>query len=218
MTTFLLVTGILLTFSLLMAVYRCNTALANMEVAVNTSFITDKALPGLNRGGKWLTLFGGAATFPLVIGLIFFSEYSVRGIVYLGIAGCLALVGAAMLLIPAFLGTCLTRHIQVKRLLNGIFRSMLKRATARVRIKSFWLWSSGALLVFLFLTVPIIEQLVSGIIYVIGFIVAARLGLFEHLGRDEDDYYHYGLTSYNYATGEWDDGYKLGGMYVNLDD
>lgn len=90
MTTFLLVTGILLTFSQLMAVYRCNTALANMEVAVNTSFITDKALPGLNRGGKWLTLFGGAATFPLVIGLIFFAEYSVRGIVYLGIAGCLA--------------------------------------------------------------------------------------------------------------------------------
>lgn len=93
---------------------------------------------------------------------------------------------------------------------------MLKRATARVRIKSFWLWSSGALLVFLFLTVPIIEQLVSGIVYVIGFIVAARLGLFDEIDHDFEG--KWGGSAFNYATGKWDDGYQMGGMYLHLDD
>jgi hypothetical protein len=210
METFLFILAIVLPLCLLTAVYRLNNVLSNLQGNSDASFFTDKVLFGLNCAGKWLTLLGGIGTFPLVMGLIFDADHSVKWIVNLGIAGCLTMIVAASLLILSLLGLGITRHIQFKLLISAIHRVLLKHARPLIRNKVAF-WCAGILLIALMLFAPIIEQLASGVVYLIGFILVARIGLTD---RSEQDFEaKWGGSAYNYATGKWDDGYREGGLY-----
>lgn len=208
METFLFILAIVLTLCLLIAAFRLNTVLSNIQRDTGASFLNDKTLLLLNNGGKWLTLFGGVATLPLVLGLIFDADNSVKWIVNLGVAGCLAMIGAACLLIPALLGFAITRHIQVKMLVSAIGRVLLKNVGQLIRNKVVLWWFAGILLTVLFF--PSIKDVLIGIVYIIWIIVAGRVGLLDNveLHKDDED----GLV-YNYATGKWDHGYSMGGRY-----
>lgn len=216
MDTFLFILAIVLPLCLLIAVFRVNIALSNLQRDSDAAFLNDKALFWLNSCGKWLTLFGGIATFPLVMGLIFDADNSVKWIVNLGIAGCLAMTVAASLLIPALLGLGITRHIQFKLLIGAIRRVVLKHARQLIRNKVALSWFAGTLLTTLILFAPFIEHLASGVVYVIGFILVARIGWADEI-TIEDTLDRDGVMaltrSYNYATGKWDDGCQPGGMY-----
>ncbi|MBS3954333.1 MAG: hypothetical protein KGZ88_15400 [Methylomicrobium sp.] len=216
MESFLLIIAIVSSLCLLIAVYRLNTVLSKIQHNTGTSFLMDKTFVGLNLTGKWLTLFGAVATFPMSIGLIFFAQSSVKWVVYLGVAGCLAIMAAAMLLMPALLGFGLTRPIQVKIMVNRLTRLILYQAKQLIRNKPFFWWVAGILLLLLIVFIPIIEQLISGIVYTTGFFLAARIGLLNTISMAENpnDAGALALTrSYNYATGKWDDGCQPGGMY-----
>ncbi|MGY6275091.1 hypothetical protein [Methylomonas sp. MgM2] len=210
METYLFILAIVLPLCLLTAVYRLNTVLSNMQRNSHTAFFTDKALFWLNSVGKWLTLFGGIATFPLVMGLIFDAGNSIKWIVNLGIAGCLSMIVAVSLLIPTLLGLGITRRIQCKLLIGAIHRVILKHARQLIRNKVAF-WCAGTLLIAVILFAPIIEQLASGFVYLIGFILVIRIGLVDKVEQDFEA--KWGGTAYNYATGKWDDGYREGGLY-----
>jgi len=215
METFLFVLAIVLPLCLLTAIYRLNTVLSNLQGNCDASFFTDKALFWLNCAGKWLTLSGCVATFPLVMGLIFDADHSVKWIVNLGVAGCLAMIVAASLLILSLLGLGITRHIQFKLLIGAIQRVLLKHARPLIRNKVAIL-CAGILLIALMLFAPIIEQLASGFIYLIGFILVTRIGWADEITNkdSQDSGGVMALTrSFNYATGKWDDGCQPGGMY-----
>ncbi|MCK9608032.1 MAG: hypothetical protein M0R33_16440 [Methylomonas sp.] len=211
METFLFILAIVLPLCLLIAVYRLNTLLINIQRDSGTSFFNDKPLLLLNNGGKWLTLFGCAATLPLVLGLIFDAENSVKWIVNLGVAGCLTMIGSASLLIPALLGFAITRHIQFKLLISAIGRVILKDVRHLIRNKVVLWWFAGALLIALILFAPIFQHLANGVVYLIGFILVARIGLVDKIEQDFEA--KWGGSAYNYATGKWDDGYQEGGLY-----
>lgn len=212
MESFLLIIAIASSLCLLIAVYRLNTVLSKIQHNTGTSFLMDKTLVGLNLTGKWLTLFGAVATFPMSIGLIFFADSSVKWVVYLGVAGCLAIMAATLLFMPAFLGFSITRPIQVKMMVNRLIRVILHQAKQLIRNKPFFWWVAGLLLAVLFF--PQLEEWISGAIYVIGIFLAGRLGLLDQAELAEND--EDGLV-YNYATGKWDHGYSMGGRY-NFDD
>ncbi|MCD2452825.1 hypothetical protein GO003_020790 [Methylicorpusculum oleiharenae] len=209
MESFLLIIAIVSSLCLLIAVYRLNTVLSKIQHNTGTSFLMDKTLVGLNLTGKWLTLFGAVATFPMSIGLIFFAECSVKWVVYFGVAGCLAIMAAAMLLMPALLGFGLTRPIQVKMMVNRLIRVILNQAKQLIRNKPIFWWVAGLLLAVLFF--PQLEEWISGAVYVIGIFLAGRLGLLDEIDHDFEA--KWGGSAYNYATGKWDDGYQEGGLY-----
>lgn len=211
METFLFILAIVLPLCLLTAVYRLNTLLSNMQRHSDAAFFTFKALLWLNSGGKWLTLFGGIATFPLVMVLIFDAGNSIKWIVNLGIVGCFSMVVAASLLIPTLLGLAITRHIQFKLLVITIRRVVLKHAGQLIRNKAALRWFAGTLLATLILFTPFIEHLASAVFYVFGFILVARMGLTDRIEQDFEA--KWGGSAYNYATEKWDDGFREGGLY-----
>ncbi|OAI15646.1 hypothetical protein A1359_09570 [Methylomonas lenta] len=211
METFLFILAIVLPLCLLIAVFRLNTVLSNIQLDTGASCLNDKALLLLNNRGKWLTLFGCAATLPLVMGLIFDADNSVKWIVNLGVAGCLAMIGAASLLIPALLGFGISRHIQVKLLVSAIGRVLLKNMRQLIRNKVVLWWFAGALVIAPILFAPIFQHLANGVVYLIGFILVARIGLVDEIEQDFEA--KWGGSAYNYATGKWDDGYQEGGLY-----
>lgn len=211
METFLFILAIVLPLCLLTAVYRLNTVFSNMQRRTDAAFFTDKALFWLNSSGKWLTIFGGIATFPLVMGLILDSGHSIKWIVNLGIAGCLSMILAASLLIPTLMGLGITRRIQCKLLFGAIQRVLMNPARQLIFKKMAVWWCAGTLLTLLMMFTPVIEQLVSGVVYVIGFILVTRLGLTDRIKKDFEA--KWGGSAYNYNTGKWDDGYREGGLY-----
>ncbi|WP_148261973.1 hypothetical protein [Methylomonas methanica] len=188
-----------------------NTVLCNMQRDRDAAFFTDKVLFWLNSAGKWLTLFGGVATFPLVMGSILDSDHSIKWIVNLGVAGCLAMIVAASLLILSLLGLGITRHIQFKLLVITIRRVVLKHAGQLIRDKATLWWLVGTLLATLILFTPFIEHLANAVFYTFGFILVARIGLTDRIKQDFET--KWGGSAYNYATGKWDDGYREGGLY-----
>jgi hypothetical protein len=216
METFLLVSVILSSFCFLIAIYRLNAGLVSIPTDTGLSIQTGNLLLRLNTFGKWLTLFGGVATFPLVIGLIFFSDNSVKWIVNLGLAGCVAMIAATILLVSAFLGTCISRRIQVKRMLLDLVRLTTTKIRSFIRQRSLWIGAVGSLLILLVLFVPFFAQLVGGVVYFLGLVLIVRLGLAD-IPNGEDTDNGGGVMaltrSFNYATGKWDDGCQHGGMY-----
>ena len=107
METFLLISAIVVTLTLLVAVHRMNNKLARFMLTKGKAYPSGHAIHFVNTAGKWLTFIGGITTFPLVMTLIFMSEASADWISTLGVLGCLALIVAALLLIPACIGQCL---------------------------------------------------------------------------------------------------------------
>ena len=180
MAYFLLASTIVASFSLLALLYRLNRQLASWPVVKNT-FLPDKILRMINTGGKWLTLTGGVATLPSVLILLFFPAADqvlglpVKFIILLGMAGMLAFVMAALLLIPACLDCCLARPFQAKRLFVGAYRFVLRKSINLVSRKAFWLWLAGTAVVIAFL--PFFIELFTFITYAIALLGAGRLGL-----------------------------------------
>lgn len=150
------------------------------------------------------------------MGLIFDADHSVKWRVNLGVAGCLAMVVAASLLIPTLIGFGLTRRIQFKLLIGAIRRVVLNHARQMIGNKAALCWFAGTLLITLIPFAPFIGHLASAVVYVIGFILVARIGWVDEITKEDtlEDSGVMTLTrSYNYATGKWDDGCQPGGMY-----
>ena len=212
METFLLISVIVVTLTLLIAIHRLNNKIARLMPTEAEAYHNGPAIHFLNIAGKWLTLIGGIATFPLVMALIFAPEANADLISTLGVIGCLALFVAALLLIPACIGQCLNRKVSMKRIVIGFYHVIAKKALKLAGYKSIGLIAGISLLA---LFVPFIADLLVLLVYVAGFLSAGRLGLFDTYKKsDQSGSGASALTrSYNYATGEWDDGCQPGGMY-----
>ena len=130
--------------------------------------------------------------------------------VWPGIAGCLAIMLAAGLVVPVFIGQCVRHRIRLQRLGKHFYRQSVKPAVRRYGLKTSLLLAGLLLLAPL---VPYVLELVKIIAYVAGLVIAGRLGL---LGRNHQYDYISGAPTggiYNYATGEVDDGLDIGGLY-----
>jgi len=211
METFLLISAIVVTLALLVAIHRLNNTLAHLMTPEVEAYPNGHAIHFVNIAGKWLTLIGGIATFPLVMALIFASEANADWISTLGVIGCLALFVAALLLIPACIGQCLSRKVSIKRIVISSYHVIAKKALKLARYKTIGL-IVGMILLALF--VPFIADLLTFIVYLTGFVLAARLGLLDDLDEEKIDNgapSHGGV--YNYATGKVDSGVEFGGLY-----
>ena len=212
METFLLISAIVVTLTSLIAIHRLNNKLVRFVPTETEAYSNGHAVHFVNIVGKWLTFIGGIATFPLVMALIFAPEASADWISSLGVFGCLALFVAALLLIPACIGQCLSRKVSIKRIVISSSRVIAKKALKLAGYKSIGLIAGISLLA---LFVPFIADLLVLLVYVAGFLSAGRLGLFDTYRKsDKSGSGASALTrSYNYTTGEWDDGCQPGGMY-----
>jgi len=211
METFLLISAIVVTLTLLIAIHRLNNKLARLMPTETEAYPNGHAIHFLNIAGKWLTLIGGIATFPLVMALIFAPETSSVWISTLGVLGCLALFVAALLLIPACIGQCLSRKVSMRRIVIGFYHFIAKKALKLAGYKSIGLIAGISLLA---LFVPFIANLLAFLVYIVGFVVVARLGLLTHFNNEDDE----NGSFYNYATGKFDHGYSFGGMYHHTDE
>jgi len=121
METFLLISAIVVSLTLLIAIYRLNNKIARLMPTEAEAYPNGPAIHFVNIAGKWLTLIGGIATFPLVMALIFVPEVNADWVSTLGVIGCLALFVAALLLIPACIGQCISRKVSMKRIVIGFY-------------------------------------------------------------------------------------------------
>jgi len=211
METFLLISAIVVTLTLLIAIYRLNNNLARFMPTEGKAYKNGHAIHFVNIAGKWLTLAGGIATFPLVMALIFAPESSADWISTLGVIGCLALFVAALLVIPACIGQCLSRKVNIKRIVIGSYHVIVKKALKLAGYKTIGLIAVISLLA---LFVPFIADLLTFTVYLTCFALAARLGLLDDLDEEKIDNgapSHGGV--YNYATGKVDSGVEFGGLY-----
>ena len=212
METFLLISAIVVTLTLLIAIHRLNNKLARFMPTEAKAYTSGHVIHFVNVAGKWLTFIGGFATFPLVMALIFVPEASADWISTLGVFGCLTLILAALLLIPACIGQCLNRRISIKRIVLNSYHVIAKKALKLTGYKTIGLIVGTTLLA---MFIPFIADLLAFSVYVAGFLSAGRLGLLDTYKKSEKNGSGAAaLTrSYNYATGEWDDGCQPGGMY-----
>jgi len=210
METFLLISTIVVTLTLLIAIHRLNNNLAHLMTTEVEAYPNGHAIHFVNIAGKWLTLIGGIATFPLVMALIFAPEASADWISSLGVIGCLALFVAALLLIPACIGQCLSRKVSMRRIVIGFYHFIAKKALKLAGYKTIGLIVG---IILLAMILPFVANLLTFIVYLVGFLVAARLGLLDDA---DDENFDSGAPTggvYNYATGEVDSGIELGGLY-----
>lgn len=174
METFLLISAIVVTLTLLIAIHRLNNKLARFVPTEDKAYPNVHAVHFVNVVGKWLTFIGGIATFPLVMALFFVPEANADWISTLAVMGCLALFVAALLLIPACIGQCLSRQVSLKRIVISSYHGIAKKAIGLAGYKTIGL-IVGTILLTLF--VPFIADLLAFLVYVVGFLAAGRLGL-----------------------------------------
>jgi len=209
METFLLISAIVVTLTLLIVIHRLNINLARFMTTEGEAYPNGHAIHFVNVAGKWLTFIGGIATFPLVMALIFVPKASADWVSTLGVIGCLALFVAALLLIPACIGQCLSRKVSLKRIVMSSYHVLAKKYFKLAGYKTIGL-IVGSILLALF--VPFIADLLAFLVYIVGFVVAARLGILNDQENDES------LTFskfYNYSTGKWEDTPEIGGTYLD---
>ena len=211
METFLLISAIVVTLSALIVIYRLNNILAR-PLPTGTTISGGQAVHLMNIAGTWLTVTGGVATFPLIMMLIFTPSSGSEWVATLGVMGCLALLTAALLLIPVCIGQCLKRKVSVKRIALSAYHYIVKKGLKLTVYKTIGL-IAGAVLLAMFL--PYIADLLTLVAYAAGLLVAGRIGWLDTFEKgDENGSGASALTrSYNYATGEWDDVCQPGGMY-----
>ncbi|MFK5950161.1 MAG: hypothetical protein QM500_15460 [Methylococcales bacterium] len=200
METFLLISAIIVTLTLLIAIHRLNNKLARFMPTEVKTYTSGHTIHFVNVAGKWLTFTGGIATFPLVMALIFMPEASADWISTLGVFGCLALILAALLLIPACIGQCLSRKVSVKRIVISFYHVIAKKVLKLAGYKTIGL-VVGATLLALF--VPFIANLLAFIVYVFGALAATKLGLLDSLEDETDDWIPLGFL--DYSTDKWED-------------
>ena len=174
METFLLISAIVVTLTLLIAIHRLNNKLARFMPTENKAYTSGHAIHFVNITGKWLTFIGGITTFPLVMALIFMPETSADWISTMGVFGCLALFVAALLLIPDCIGLCLSRKVSIKRIVISSYHVIAKKVLKLAGYTTIGL-IAGIILLALF--VPFIAEFLALTVYVIGFLAAGRLGL-----------------------------------------
>ena len=177
METFLLISAIVVTLTLLIAIHRLNNKLARFMPTEAEAYPNGHAIHFVNIAGKWLTFIGGIATFPLVMALIFAPEASADWISTLGVLGCLVLFVAALLLIPACIGQCLSRKVSIKRIVISSSRVIAKKALKLAGYKTIGL-IVGIILLALF--VPFIANLLVFLVYIVGFLAAGKMGLLKN--------------------------------------
>ncbi len=212
MEAFLFATALVASFGTLVLFYRANRLLAALP-ADKATVLSGKVTSLMASAGKWLTVAGGIGTLPLVALLVFAPNTSgFQWIAASGFAGCLAYVLAALLLVPAGLINGINHSIQIKRLAVGGARFVLDKGLSLARQKKFWISLAVITVVIAFL--PWIIDLLTFVGYAWLLFIAGRLGLFHSTENDTEGSGATALTSsYNYATGEWDDGCQPGGMY-----
>jgi len=198
--TFLLISVIVVTLTLLIAIHRLNNNLARFVSTGDEAYPNGHAIHFLNIAGKWLTLIGGIATFPLVMALIFAPEVNADWISTLGVLGCLALFVAALLLIPACISQCLSRKVSIKRIVIGYYHVIAQKALKLIGYKTIGLIAVISLLA---LFVPFIADLLTFIVYVLGALAATKLGLLNNIDDETDDWIPLGFL--DYSTDKWED-------------
>lgn len=196
METFLLISVIVVALTLLIAIHRLNNKLARFMPTEDKAYPNGHAIHFLNITGKWLIFIGGIATFPLVMALIFAPEVNADWISKLGVLGCLTLFVAALLLVPACIGQCLSYKVSIKRIVIGSYHALTTKALKLAGYKTIGL-ITGIILLALF--VPFIADLLAFLVYIIGFVVAGRLGLLDISGDVEN-----GGGFYNISDEEYD--------------
>lgn len=205
METFLLISAIVVTLALLIAIHHLNNKLARFLPTEDKAYPNRHAVHFVNITGKWLIFIGGIATFPLVMALIFAPEVNADWISTLGVLGCLTLFVAALLLIPACIGQCLSRKVSIKRIVIGFYHFIAKKALKLAGYKTIGL-IIGIILLALF--VPFIADLLAFLVYIVGFLVAGRLGFLneapENFLHKEIDYVQEGIDyDFYFGTNEY---------------
>lgn len=209
MEAFLFAAALVASFGTLVLFYRANRLLIALP-ADKAAVVSGKVTSLMVSAGKWLTVAGGIGTLPLVALLVFAPDApGFQWIAASGFAGCLAFVLAASLLVPAGLINGIAHSDKVKRLVVGSARFVLDKGLSLARQKAFWISLAVMTVVITFL--PWIIDLLTFVGYAWLLFIAGRLGLFNEVEYKNDNL---ALSrSYNYATGEWDDGCQPGGMY-----
>lgn len=201
METFLLISAIMVTLTLLIAIHRLNNKLARFKPTEDKAYPNVHAVHFVNIVGKWLTLIGGIATFPLVMALIFAPEASADWISTLGVLGCLALFVAALLLIPACIDQCLSRKVSIKRIVISFYHVLARKALKLAGYKTIgWI----AVIILLALFVPFIADLLAFLVYIVGFLVAGRMGLLENTQGNNRKRNYFGNTDHMKEGSDYD--------------
>jgi len=211
METFLLISAIIVTLQTLIKVHRFNHNLARYMATDTKVYPGGQPLYLMNTVGKWLTFAGGIATAPLVMALTFSPNGTEDWVVASGAWGLFTLLMAAFLISFVFIKHCLKRKFNIRLVLSNMARPLLDKAKQLNGIKvALWIVSVTVLMVFL----PFFIELFNALVFVVGFVMAARLGLLDDLNNEEmeNDSLSFGGV-YNYATGEVDCGIELGGLY-----
>lgn len=192
----------------LVLLYRANRYLAALPGGHGAA-LSGKVASFMVSAGKWLAIAGAAATTPLIATLLIAPEATnLHWTSAAGFAGCLAFALAAMLLVPAGLMNALAHSVRIRHLTGAGARFVLNKALSLARRKAFWLSLAVIAVVAAFL--PWVIDLLAFAGYAVLLFAAGRLGLSSNI--DQDDSFAFS-KEYNYATGKWDNGYDLGGLY-----
>jgi len=158
----------------------------------------------MNTAGKWLTFAGGIATTPLVMALIFSPDGSPHWIISTGALGLATLLVATLLLSFVFIKHCLKRKLDIKRVALSKYHQLLNKAKTLNWIKVVS-WMTGIAILIAFL--PFFVELFNALVFVVGFVIAARIGLIDNLGNEgfnNIDYVQEGIDyDFYYGTNEY---------------
>ena len=152
---------------------------------------------------------GGIATAPLVMALIFSPNGTADWVVASGAWGLFTLLMATFLISFVFIKHCLKRKFNIRLALSNMTRPLLDKAKQLNGIKvAACIAGVTVLMVFL----PFFIELFNALVFVVGFVIAARLGLLDHIGYREqdnsglyDEEYH--INYYNSATNDHEHNY-----------
>jgi len=144
-----------------------------------------RAAPWINRVGYWLTVFSAVALFPLSLSLLFFPKTGGQWLVWPGVAGILALILAVFFIVAVLTKQCFVHRVNLLRLGQYFYRQTVNPAIRQYGIKTTLILAATLVLVPL---VPYILELLTVIAYVVGILVAWRLGWVD---AEEEDIHNY---------------------------
>ena len=187
METFLLISAIIITLIVLIKVHRFNHNLARYMATDTKVYSGGQSFNLMNTAGKWLAFAGGIATAPLVMALIFSPDGSPHWIISTGALGLATLLAATLLLAFVFTKHCLKRKLDIKRVVSSKYHQLLNKAKMLNWIKvASWMTGIAILIAFL----PFFVELFNALVFVVGFVIAARIGLLDNI-KKEDENWHF---------------------------
>lgn len=216
MESLLIVVGIVLTLIIDFAMVRVNRFLLVQNIP-GCQQPPSALARGSNRIGWYCAWAGAVLMTPMLLALTFAPEgESWNWTLYPGIAGLLLLIAATLTTLPVLIGQCVRCHVGIQKALFAVIKFKMLPVLTKHGLKIL----AGIIIALLAAPLlPFILDVITFISYVIGFVIAARLGL---LGSDSDEDDGDERTSldghYNYMTGKWDNGLKIGGGYLDDDE